>query len=167
MLSNVNWRRSRDFKKATEYNMSHFKRGYEVMKMGFWGYSFDGHPIRIIEPTNFDPKMIQENFSVEMRYNYALQHQERNLNILLPTASLRSNKFISGFITIINLRDLNIYKFITNYELLKDYIKYAKEFQDNYPEMCHKTLLINSGAFISWIWPFAKLVLSHDTVQKF
>lgn len=33
--------------------------------------------------------------------------------------------------------------------------------------MCRKTVIVNSGNFLKWIWPFAKLFMTSETLKKF
>jgi hypothetical protein len=167
IMNNIRWRRSQPMEKAKNLDIKRFDFGYKHVKMGFYGSDFNGHPIRIIQPSNFDPRVVLDYYSEEERYLFALQYLERNLNVVLPAATLKSGKYINGMISIVDLKELNIKRVLWNFSIIRDYQKHAQDFQDNFPEMCTKTILINANLFVSCIWPLAKLFIKKETRDKF
>jgi len=167
IMSNIRWRRAQPLEKARTLNISQFAFGYAHVKMGFYGVDYEGYPIRIIQPSNFDPKTVLDRYDEEQRYLFALQYLERNLNVVLPLATIHANRYINGIISVIDLKDLNITKVLLNFNLIRDYRKHAQEFQENFPEMCSKTILINANRFVTWVWPLAKWFIRKETRDKF
>ena len=162
----IEWRKAAPFQRAVDFDLSLFDFTYQHMKLGFYGLDFHGRPIRIIRPSNIDPKLIIDRYTDEQRYLYSLQNLERIVNIVFPMCSKRAGRYIEGMVSIIDIKEVNIAKCMKNITHLHSFQGKAKELQDHYPEMAHKVLIINAGYFFTGLWAVVKLFLNKLTQEK-
>jgi hypothetical protein len=164
--ANIHWRKNAPFGQAIDLDLTRFDFTFEYVKMGFYGVDFEGRPIRIIKPSDFDPKILFERYSDEDRYLYSIQIMERIINIVFPMCSKLKGRYIEGMVTIIDIKDLNISGCLKNAVKMNSFRDKSKELQDNYPEMAHKVIIINAGFFFTGLWNIAKLFLNKLTLEK-
>lgn len=162
----IEWRKTAPFQQAIDFDLSRFDFTYQHVKLGFYGLDFQGRPIRIIRPSNFDPKILIDRYTDDDRYLYSLQNLERVVNIVFPMCSKKAGRYIEGMISIIDIKEVNTAKYIKNMPYMHSFQSRAKELQDHYPEMAHKVVIINSGYFFTGLWNVIKLFLNKLTQEK-
>ncbi len=162
----IEWRKSAPFKQAVDMDLSRFDFTYQHVKLGFYGLDLHGRPIRIIRPSNIDPKILIDRYTDDDRYLYSLQNLERVVNIVFPMCSKKAGRYIEGMISIIDIKEVNTAKYIKSMPSMHSFQGKSKELQDHYPEMAHKVVIINSGYFFTGLWSVVKLFLNKLTQEK-
>ena len=167
VLANIAWRRTAPFKEAIELDLGQFDYVYQFVKMGFYGLDSQGRPIRVIRPPSLDPQILAERYDEQTRFLYGLQNIERIQNIIFPLCSRKAGRYIEGMISIVDIKEVNTAKIIGNIKLLNSVKANSKVFQEHYPEMAHRAIIINAGFMFTGLWNIVKLFLNRLTLEKF
>ena len=87
------------------------------------------------------------------------------VNIAFPEASKQAGKRIDRTLSIIDLKDVSLFKMFTG--KTKAFVNLGTTLtQDNYPELMGQTFIINTGYFFSGIWSIVKGWLDPVTREK-
>jgi hypothetical protein len=166
ILANIEWRRNAPFDKAAALDLSKFDFVFEYVNLGFYGLDFEGRPIRIVRPLNFDPEILAKKYVEEERYLYSVQNIERILNIVFPLCSQKSGRYTEGMLSIVDISQVDMGKMFKSIGMMNTFKSSSKQFQDNYPEMAHKVIIINTGMLFKGLWNIIKLFINKLTLKK-
>lgn len=166
ILANIEWRKTAPFKEAVDLDLKKFDLFFDHVHMGFYGLDFEGRPIRIIRPLNFDPEILAVKYTVEDRFLYSLQSMERILNIIFPLCSKKANRYIEGMISIIDVDEISVGKMFNGIGIMNAFKSHSTVLQDNYPEMAHKAIIINAGFLFTGLWNVVKVFMNKNTISK-
>ena len=93
-----------------------------------------GRPIYIEMARGLKAKECFTRFSDDQLVDYYMQSYERMVNIVLPEASKQAGKRIDRTVTIIDLKDVSLFKMFTG--KTKEFVNLGANItQDNYPEL--------------------------------
>ena len=135
-------------------------------KVGYYGQTKKGCPIRILQFADFDYGEIIKNLDRRDILAYNVQFAERLLNIIWPIASEKNGKMIDGIVTIVDIKDLPVRNIVMNSEIKNILSKNSEVLNLNYPVLTKKSYIINSGVFFNILWGFLKYFISESTLKK-
>lgn len=131
-----------------------------------YGLDNEGRQIILEFLGKYDFKTIHKTFSVDDIYDYFMTLQDRMLFVLFPKLSEIAGRRVDRLTVIADLKDMGIMDFTKgrNRFFLE---ALAKIFQDYYPELLGKSVVINAPFGVAAIWTVAKQFLDKKTSDKF
>jgi len=163
---NAEWQKTYPFDKVLSLDLKKFDLFNQCIKMGFYGTDQKGRPIRIIYISNFEPDLLIDNYSEEELTHFFVQYLERIINIIFPVASDRCNSHVSNILSIIDIKDLNVSKILFNKRLIDLFQNMSKAFQDNYPEMTYRAVIVNANVLFLGLWKILSVFVKQKTVDR-
>lgn len=169
-LSNIKqsyeWRKTFPFDKAANMNPKKFFDLQNMMKMHFCGVDKQGRPIRITQVPDMDPAIVLEMFTAEEFLLHNIAYVERLINIIFERCSQKSGKIIHKTLTIVDIKDFNINKFIFNSKVKEFMSQQSQVFNANYPEMAAHVFVINAGSFMKILYSFLSVFLDKRVIER-
>lgn len=144
-------------------------RTYEKLRT-LYGHGYhktdkEGRPIYIEKVSELKTSDIFLNYSDEDLTRYYVQSYERVVNVILPECSRAANKRIEQCVNIIDLSGVNTWSLFVG--KTKQFLNLALEIAQNYyPEIMHKSFIVNAGYLFSGIWMVIKGWLDPKTQAK-
>jgi hypothetical protein len=164
--NNAEWQRSYPFDRVLSLDIKKFDLFKQCIKMGFYGTDQKGRPIRIIYISNFEPDILLDNYTEEELTHFFVQYLERIINIIFPLASERCNNHVNNILTIIDIKDLNVSKILFNKRLIDLFRSMSAAFQDNYPEMTYRAVILNANVLFLGLWKVLSVFVKQKTVDR-
>jgi len=160
------WRKTFPFENAAQIDPQKFIDLQNTMRMHFCGVDKQGRPIRITQVPNLDPEFVVDTFTHEEFLLHNIAFVERLTNIIFERCSQKAGKVVYQTLTIVDIKDFNINKFIFNSKV-KDFIsQQSKTFNANYPEMAAHVFVINAGAFMKILYNFLSVFLDKRVLER-
>ena len=107
-----------------------------------------------------------DKFGYQAIEDYYVQIFERFLYIILPICSAAKGKRVTKCITIMDLKDVSVTKYLKGKEneFLKNISRVSQNF---YPQILKRVYLINAPTFFETAWKIIKIFLHPTTSAKF
>jgi len=163
---NAEWQKTYPFDKVLSLDLKKFDFFNQCINMGFYGTDQKGRPIRILSFSNFEPDLLIEKYTEEELTHFFVQYLERIINIIFPLASERCNSHVSNILTIIDIKELNVSKIIFNKRLIDLFQSMSQAFQDNYPEMTYRAVIVNANVLFLGLWKILSVFVKKKTVDR-
>jgi hypothetical protein len=162
----IAWRRSFDWDSVRNFDYTIIAPLLEATKIGHYSEDFEGRPIRIIQPANIDPGDVIDKIPKDRTYHFQLGNMERLVNIILPHQTRKHNKHIYMQIVIVDIKNLNFSKMMGNSRVMDMARTRSALFQDNYPELTAKTIIINVGTFFYGFFKVVSVFMKKKTLDR-
>jgi len=160
------FRRANSYQKALEIRYEDFGIINKHYASGFCNYDFEGHPVVVEEVTKSRPEMILGYIPEQMITDYVVQKHERLLHVVFPVMSRLMGKRVDKVVLIADLKDAGISKLLNN--KVQGYLALlAAVGQNYYPDIMHKSFVLNAPFIFKGIWALVKGMLDERTVAKF
>lgn len=112
-----------------------------------------------------DVKEIFEKFTIDEWLKIQIMIIERTQNIILPACSRKYGKVIDKFVSIIDLTNFELGSVLDS-KFIEANKKSVKAFEENYPELIHKTYFINVPTVFYIVWKVFSVFLSKKTKDR-
>jgi hypothetical protein len=166
MISNyIKWMTNMKFDKINELDIHRFDRFRELTGFGYCNTDRHGRPIYIDQVRLLKAKDLFELYQDEELMAYYIQSYDRLIHVIFPECSRAANKRIERTCTIMDLKDVNLFKLFTG--KVKAFTNIARDIsQDYYPEILGKMYIIHAGLLFSGIWQIVKMGIDAKTQAK-
>jgi hypothetical protein len=138
----------------------------KLFDINFFGVDLRGRPLCIIRPGTFDPDTFLDLFTVDEVVLLTRKGIERLIQRVFPACSVKANRTIFSMTSILDIKNLSVSKIIMNKSLLEFIQTLSKIFQNNYPEIMSKFLIINASSFFYALYHIITLFVSKKTEEK-
>ena len=164
--NNIEWKKEFPFDEAAKLNAFEFIEMQERLGMFFYGCDRLGRPIRFSRITSLDPQVVMDAFTYEEFHWHNVAYIERVVNIIFPMCSDKYKHPVYQTITILDLSEAHINKYILNKKVM-DYIKKQSEpFVKNYPDISSKVFIINAGVLVKALFSFFSYFLEKRVLDR-
>lgn len=160
------WRKTFDWKQIQQIDPEYYRLIMENVKVGFYGEDFDGSPIKIIQPADFDPVSALEKIPEDKSFIVQLANTERQINIIFEMCTQRQQKHVHSCTVIVDIKNFQFGKLLSHPRMMTLMKARSSIFQDNYPEITHKSIIINAGIFFYAFWKIASVFINKKTLSK-
>lgn len=166
MISNyIKWMTNMKFDKVNELDISRFDKFRELAGFGYYNTDRQGRPIYIDQVKFLKAKELFEAYQDEELMAFYIQSYDRLIHVIFPECSRVAKKRIEQTCTIMDLKDVNLFKMFTG--KVKAFTNIARDIgQDYYPEILGNMYIINAGLLFSGIWQIIKLGVDAKTQAK-
>ena len=165
LISTINWRRQVGADSILKDFVFHEKEKFhEHYPEGFYGVDRDGRPVYIQKPGAIDCTKLWEFTTLERSIQYHISQQERYVNILLPAASIASEKILDQSTVIIDMEGVSVSTLTGEVRKIMQTVMQID--QDYYPELMDKCLIINAPTTFRIIFGMVKYFLDSRTQTK-
>lgn len=162
----VEWRRSFNWNEIRNIDWQLVTMLLEFTKVGYYGEDFEGRPIKIVQPGDVDPGEILKKIPQDKTFHFQLSNIERLINIVLPHCAAKHNKNIHMQVVIVDIKNINFGRFMSNPRILDLARTRSGIFQENYPETTARTIIINAGTVFYAFFKIVSVFLRKRTLER-
>lgn len=160
------WRKSFNFDHVAQLDPKKFQDLQNTMKMHFCGTDKQGRPVRITQVPDLDPDIVVDMFTPEEFMMHNVAYVERLINIIFERCTQKAGKVIYKTLTIVDIKDFNVNKFIFSSKVKQFMSHQSKVFNANYPEMAAHVFVINAGMFMKVLYNFFTVFLDKRVIER-
>jgi len=165
ILKTIAWRRENGVDTILEdFDFKEKELFHKHYPEGFFCTDREGRPVYVQKPGDINCSALWEFTTLERSIKYHITQQERYVNIIAPSAALKSGQHAFQSTVIIDMEGVGITT-LTG-EVTKIMGKVMSIDQDYYPELMHKALIINAPTTFKMIWSLVKHLLDSRTQEK-
>lgn len=162
----VEWRRSFNWNEIRNIDNELVTALLEFTKVGYYGEDFEGRPIKIVQPGDVDPGEILKKIPQDKTFHFQLANIERLVNIVMPHCANKYNKNIHMQVVIVDIKNVNFGRFMSNPRMLDLARARSSIFQENYPETTARTVIINAGTVFYAFFKIVSVFLRKKTLER-
>lgn len=160
------WRLKMNWAEIENFDQNLVQLMVECVKIGFYGEDFEGRPIKIVRPLDFDIDLALQKIPQEKSFHFQMGNTERMVNIVFPMLTNRYQRHIYNQVVIVDIKHINFGKLLANPKMMDLGKARSSIFQDNYPEITHKTVIVNAGTMFYAFWKIVSIFLKKKTLDK-
>jgi hypothetical protein len=127
---------------------------------------YSGRPVMVTQVGHYDYKKIGKTFTIDDVLDFFTFNQEQILFTQFPFASQQVGHRVERIVVIADLRGMKVLD-MTAAKSRKFLDTIAKLFQDNYPEIIDKSIIVNAPMGMGLIWSLGKKMIDKKTADKF
>jgi len=160
------WRQSYDWKGVKELDPEITNNFLSMVKYGYYGEDSKGRPIRYMQIQKCNVGEIFKKAGPENLALFQLSLIERTINIILELCTRKYQRHIYNVVTIVDVENLEVSQILSNTEMLSFAKSKAGELQKFYPELTHKSIIINAGTIFYSLWKVISLFFNKRTTDR-
>lgn len=165
VLMTIEWRKKNNVDTILEDFDFHEKEEFQKhYPEGFYCTDREGRPVYIQKPGDIDCSALWKFTTLERSIKYHITQQERYIKIVAPSASLKAGRKAFQSIVIIDMDGVGVSTLTGEVRTIMS--KVMSIDQDYYPELMHKSLIINAPTSFRIIWSLVKHLLDTRTQEK-
>lgn len=162
----ANWRRTKDWAAVQGLPQEVVQLMFGAARFGFYGEDAKGRPIRYIVPQKVDWDKMWLQVGANRVFDFQIAMLERMVNIVMELCTRKYNRYVYQMITIVDVKDLEVSKIISNTDMISFMRTKAPEFQLNFPELTFKAVIINAGPVFYTLWKIVSVFFKQSTIEK-